>query len=164
MSDESNEQVPQFTVAQKFFLRKLRQHSNGLPLQDWPRPTTWRRWMRKPKFVRAMQDLRAAFDAQRQLVLSASAMEAAIHIQAVLTGGNVEHSGYGITPHEIGLYDKELHRLTNIIWLERMHRGPSPADPKVAEETAKAQKLLEQSGDGEQGDLPAPEEPEDAAV
>ena len=168
MSDEASEQAVQFTVAQKFFLRKLRQHRNTLPLQDWPKSTTWRRWMRKPHFVRAMQDLRAAFDAQRQLVLSAAAMEAAIHIQAVLTGGQIEDSGLGTTPSEIGQCDKALRRLTNIIWLERFNRGPAPADPKLIEQTGKAQALLEQSGYAEgsatPGDQPTLAEPEDAAV
>jgi hypothetical protein len=55
---------------QKYFLRKLREHRHGLPLEDWPRTSTWRRWMRNSKFRAAMDGMEDALATEKRLLMS----------------------------------------------------------------------------------------------
>jgi hypothetical protein len=131
------EDQKRLTRNQREFLRKLREHPHGLPLTAWPRATTWRHWLRRPRFAAAIQSLRDAFHEESQLLLAGSAAQAAYHIQSVLSGGIAEDSGMGIAPHDIEhSYHKTLKSLTKILKVELQRRV---AAQKYHQQTAKVQ-------------------------
>ena len=63
---------------QTSLLRAFR-HGGGAspPPQRWPRPTVLRRWMAKPAFRRALQEIREAMELQTGVHLSGAAIDAA---------------------------------------------------------------------------------------
>jgi len=126
LSDKELAELPQRLSGQQFFfLRKLREHPHNLPLKYWPRATTWRRWSRQPGFVRAVQALIQSMESQTQLLMAGAAQQAAMLIQATLTGGSIPHSGSGMDPTEIALYDRSLKRLMGVMWLQRRWKRPA---------------------------------------
>jgi hypothetical protein len=112
---------PRMTNRQSSFLRDLRKHPNSLPLMDWPRATTLRKWMRRPRFAAAIQSLEDAFAVEARLMMA----QAAMHLQATLTGGQVESSGQGITPSGLGLYRNSVKSNLQVLWMEMMRRQQS---------------------------------------
>lgn len=118
LSDAEIAEIPKrISGQQSFFLRKLREHPHNLPLKYWPRPTTWRRWQRQRGFVRAVRSIIESCESQTQLLMAGAAHQAALLIQATLTGGDVPSSGMGMTPSEIKLYEKSLKPLLGVLWL-----------------------------------------------
>jgi hypothetical protein len=86
---------PRMTNAQMDFLRNLKKHPNSLPLLAWPRATTLRKWMRRPRFRAAIRSLEGAFEVEARLLMAGAAAQAAMQLQATLTGGRIETSGEG---------------------------------------------------------------------
>jgi hypothetical protein len=147
LSDKELAELPQRMSGQQFFfLRKLREHPHNLPLKYWPRSTTWRRWARQPGFVRAVQALIQSMESQTQLLMAGAAQQAAMLIQATLTGGTIEHSGTGMCPSEIGLYDKSLKRLMGVMWLQ-MARADHPQRQAAMREMLESMTPEEAAGD-----------------
>ena len=62
---------------QTSFLRAFRHGGGSPPPQRWPRPTVLRRWMTKPAFRRALQEIREAMELQTRVHLSGAAIDAA---------------------------------------------------------------------------------------
>src|SRR5438046_2611343 len=73
------------SLAQLLFLRKCHQDPFGLSHDDWPNPTVFRRWMRKPGFRVAVQGVRDALRFQADLHLAAAAAAAAKSMASVMT-------------------------------------------------------------------------------
>jgi hypothetical protein len=119
LDDVELAEIPKRISGQQFFfLRKLREHPHNLPLKYWPRSTTWRRWLRQPGFVRAMQSIIDSCESQTQVLMAGAAQQAAVLIQATLTGGNIPLSGSGMNPAELKYYDQALKRLMGVLWLQ----------------------------------------------
>ena len=76
---------PRLTNRQLDFLRNLRKHPNSLPLMTWPRTTTLRKWMRRPRFAAAIKSLEEAFQVEARLVMAGSAATAATLLDDVLS-------------------------------------------------------------------------------
>jgi len=55
---------------QKAFLRKMRNDPDGLPQEQWPQAVVLRRWLRKPRFKRALKSLRETFAAEIDVMLA----------------------------------------------------------------------------------------------
>lgn len=107
---------------QSEFLRKLRNHPHGLPIEDWPRASTWRRWLKRETFRRAMRSLRVAFQTQGDLMLSGSAARAALMMQALLSGGE-EESGSGMRIATLSMHHEKLMSLSRVLREDLMHRA-----------------------------------------
>ena len=71
---------------QKAFLRKMRNDPDGLPQEQWPQAVVLRRWLRKPRFKRALKSLRETFAAEIDVMLAGAAARAAKRLQAMLAG------------------------------------------------------------------------------
>jgi len=71
---------------QKAFLRKMRNDPDGLPQEQWPQAVALRRWLRKPRFKRALKSLRETFAAEIDVMLAGAAARAAKRLQAMLAG------------------------------------------------------------------------------
>lgn len=80
---------------QKAFLRKLRNDPDGLPQDQWPQAVVLRRWMRKPRFRKAIKSLRDTYTAEIDVMLAGAASRAAKRLQALLAsesgGEDQEH-------------------------------------------------------------------------
>jgi hypothetical protein len=126
MSESMSEALPEeprLTVSQYEFLRKMRNHLHGLPLEHWPRAAVWRKWMKRPRFVAAMQSLQNSYLAETDLLLAGSAARAARLLQAVLSGGGAEsESGRGIGIFEIEFHHKKIKSLSKVLYLEMQRR------------------------------------------
>src|SRR5687768_3987570 len=69
--------IPGTSHRQTTFLRAFRNHPNGPPLELWPSPALFRKWMRRPTFARAMESVLAALRFQTDFHLAAAAALAA---------------------------------------------------------------------------------------
>ena len=69
--------LPGTTRAQTIFLRACSKDPIGLCGKSMPSATTFRRWMRRPRFRRAVKEIRDALRFQADLHLSAAAAAAA---------------------------------------------------------------------------------------
>lgn len=65
------------TNQQMDFLRQVRLHPDGLPLLKWPRATTLRKWMRRPRFAKAILALEEASHTESRLVMAGASAKAA---------------------------------------------------------------------------------------
>jgi hypothetical protein len=72
------------TAAQTLFLRAFRESSAGPPPQDWPAPGTFRRWLKKESFRKALASIRDALRFQADLHVATAAAQAAKNLQAAL--------------------------------------------------------------------------------
>ncbi len=95
------------------FLRNLREHPHGLPLEEWPSTTVLRRWMRRPRFRMAVKSLAKTFQTQTDLLLSGSAARAAMMLQVILSGEGC--SGAGVTSGAILANAQQLTVLTRLV-------------------------------------------------
>src|SRR5579862_4694454 len=68
------------TRAQTVFLRSFRTHPAGPPAELWPSPAILRRWLRKPNFRHALDDLIQTLRYQSDFHLTAAACQAAQHL------------------------------------------------------------------------------------
>ena len=113
---------PRMTRRQLDFLRKLKQHPNSLPVFTWPRATTLRKWMRRPRFAMAIRSLEGAFQVEARLLMAGAAAQAAMHLQTALTGGRKEDSGYGMEPGELESYRGPIKQALQVLWMEMVRR------------------------------------------
>ena len=141
---------PRLTNRQLDFLRNLRKHPNSLPLMTWPRTTTLRKWMRRPRFAAAIKSLEEAFQVEARLVMAGSAAQAATLLQATLTGGSQFQSGQGTTPNELSLYYKPLKQLMGVLWLEMARR-------EQAGRAGLEEQILQRTGDASDDVLSEPD-------
>jgi hypothetical protein len=125
---------PRMTNAQMDFLRNLRKHPNSLPLLAWPRATTLRKWMRRPRFRAAIRSLEGAFEVEARLLMAGAAAQAAMQLQATLTGGRIETSGEGISPMELQHYRGPIKQCLQVLWMEmvrRQHSRPGAIEQEI---------------------------------
>src|SRR5258706_85417 len=72
------------TAAQTLFLRAFRYNPAGPPPQDSPAPGTFRRWLKKESFRKALASIRDALRFQADLHVATAAAQAAKSLQAAL--------------------------------------------------------------------------------
>jgi hypothetical protein len=68
------------TRAQTNFLRAYAKNSDGPPADLWPSPAVFRKWLRRPRFARALESILAAVRYQTDLHLAHAACNTAKHI------------------------------------------------------------------------------------
>jgi len=110
------------TNRQLDFLRQLRKHPDSLPLMAWPRATTLRKWMRRPRFRMAIESLEESFQVEARLLMAGAAAQAANHLQTILTGGSKETSGMGCDPAQLDLYRRTTKQMLQVLWMEMSRR------------------------------------------
>ncbi len=98
---------------QRTFLRNLRNHPHGLPLEEWPCTTVLRRWMRRPRFLMAVRSLTQTFNVQADLLLSGAAARAAMMLQVILSGEGC--TGAGVNSRAILANHQQLTVLTRLV-------------------------------------------------
>jgi hypothetical protein len=113
---------PRMTRRQLDFLRNVRKNPNSLPLFAWPRATTLRRWMRRPRFAAAIRSLEGAFEVEARLLMAGAAAQAAMHLQTALTGGRKEDSTSDVNPCELDSYRGPIKQALQVLWMEMTRR------------------------------------------
>ena len=68
--------MPDLSNEQSAFLRAFRRSPTGPPPKQWPTPRVLRRWMTKPAFRRAVDEIRAAMEFQSHMHLAAASVGA----------------------------------------------------------------------------------------
>ena len=137
------EKQPRMTNRQLDFLRNLRKHPNSLPLMTWPRTTTLRKWMRRPRFRAAIEGLVETFQIESRLLMAGAATQAAVQLNAVLTGGDgsLTETGCGTSPSQLNQYHGTMKQLLGVLWMEMARRqdarreesgGQAPVDAEAA--------------------------------
>jgi hypothetical protein len=114
------------------FLRQVRNHPHGLPVDEWPATSTLRRWMRHEGFRSALQGILMMFRMEKELMTAGAAARAAQSVQRFL-------SDYGDVRQleSVGHFREDLATLLRVIRLDWDHaRGasavrlqPRPAEP-----------------------------------
>lgn len=104
------------------FLRDLRNHPHGLPIEAWPRTSTWRRWLKRPAFRRAIRSIEKAMQTQASLMLAGSASRAALMMQALLSGGE-EESGSGMRIATLSMHHEKLRSLSRVLREDLLRRS-----------------------------------------
>ena len=68
--------MPDLSNEQSAFLRAFRRSATGPPPRQWPTPRVLRRWMARPAFRRAVDEIRAAMEFQSHMHLAAASVGA----------------------------------------------------------------------------------------
>jgi hypothetical protein len=100
------------------FLRKVRNHPHGLPIQDWPRSADLRRWMKRPRFRAALTSLQATFHAESDLLLAGVSARAAMGLQDILSGDE----GGGSTPAYLQAHSTTLVTLARLLRVDHLRQ------------------------------------------
>lgn len=113
------------------FLRKLREHPQGLPTEHWPSPATWKRWLNHPGFCRAMKNLLVSIRVEQDLFVAAAGARAGRMLHDLLVHGNID---------EVEKHVKGINALCRMVRVDHMRqkevrgragrtKAPPPAKP-----------------------------------
>src|ERR1041384_8723365 len=115
------------TRAQTIFLRQLAQSPTGLPPDAMPHPNLMRRWLRRPAFRQALEELRDTFRFQADFQLASTAANAARLLQTLTDPTRTIDSD--------GASDlrAQLHALSQLLKLSHLRQrfAPEPAPQPV---------------------------------
>lgn len=142
------------TDAQSTFLRKLKRDPVGLPADEWPSAVIMRRWMRRPGFRQALQQLWRVLQLQADLHLAAAAGTGAQALHARIR--NVNEDEEQVSNHALVQLVRLSHlrcKTGNLFQTpENTERAPSnPLHPDLPPELREelTRKLLAEDGDGQ---------------
>jgi len=122
--------LPGTTRAQTIFLRACSSDPFGLSGREWPTPTTFRRWMRRPGFRRAIQAVRDSLRMQCDLQLAAASAAA---MQAI-TRTLIDNEGTVVSDEQIKQAKESMQYLTTLLRLAHLRQrfAVDPAPPPRA--------------------------------
>jgi hypothetical protein len=114
------------------FLRKVRNHPNGIPAEQMPHPSTLKRWLRQPGFCRAMKGLIATFRVEEDLFAAGAAAHAGQMLFRLMAGGCI-----GAVENNV----RAVNALCRVIRQDQVRRKPSRSRAqRAAQEQAKPAK------------------------
>lgn len=110
------------TRAQTLFLRQLAQNPTGLPSDTMPHPHLLRRWLRRPAFRQALEELRDTLRFQADLQLASAAANAARLLQTLTEPA----SSPDLDPGHASALRAQLHALSQLLKLSHLRQRFAP--------------------------------------
>lgn len=95
------------------FLKKLREHPEGLPTDQWPNPATLKRWANHPGFVRAMKRLIGAMRLEEDLMTASAGARAARMLQDLFVRNSLE---------EVEQHSKAVNALCRMVRVDHLRQ------------------------------------------
>ena len=96
------------------FLREVRNHPHGLPIDHWPATATLKRWLKRKHFRRALQGIIDTFRLEAELMSAGASARAAQMMQEMLSGFEQQ----GITYEALTAHHEQLLTLSRIVRMD----------------------------------------------
>jgi hypothetical protein len=95
------------------FLRKLREHPQGLPTEHWPSPATWKRWLNHAGFCRAMKNLLLSIRVEEDLFVATAGARAGRMLHDLVVRGDID---------EVEKHVKAINALCRMVRVDHMRQ------------------------------------------